>query len=153
MITFHSAGGELSPGRLVYRRDEYSFDFAPRSLGSRSIGIGTLQIGIDEDQRLVSVWGMCPYSTWREGRLTIPRLSSGAVVADGLADLPLGHTVPVDSGSRWPIVRDPNSGWICVGDHEVTKYDQFIEFASGCAVGLSGGELVGLWLHPDDENT
>ena len=102
-------------GNLVYRADEYSFDFEPAPLGAlTSVLINDLNLELDGDGRLVSVWGMCPYPTWKRTSLTLPSAENGEVFF--VSDLPLvrGVSVPVNKIGTWPVYVDLASGWVRV---------------------------------------
>jgi hypothetical protein len=151
MIRFRTVEAPPSEGCLVYRPDEYSFDFLPLPAGGRSIGIGDLQLGVDESGRVVSVWGLCPYPSWKAARLTDPPRMRAGLVADGIDRLRLGETMPVAAGHPWPVSHDSATGWICVGTPDPARYDRCVEFATGCVAALSGDSLVALWLQPEQE--
>lgn len=150
MIRFRAVEAPPTDGRLVYRPDEYSFDFLPRPVGGRSIGIADLQMGVDESGRVVSVWGLCPHPSWAVERLTEPRRVQAGLVADGVERLRLGQSKPLAVGLGWPVAHDSDTGWICVGVPDSSRYEQCVEFASGCIAALKDNTLVALWLHPED---
>jgi hypothetical protein len=151
MILFRAVEAPPSEGRLVYRPDEYSFDFLPLPVGGRSIGIGDLQLGVDESGRVVSVWGLCPYPSWKAARLTGPPRIRAGLVADGIDRLRLGESMPLEAVLRWPVSHDSSSGWVCVGAPDQALYDRCVEFATGCVAALAEDNLVALWLHPEHE--
>lgn len=52
-------GGKPISGQLVYRRSEQSLDVEPKpARGVASLLINDIQIEVDEDGRLIFVWGV-----------------------------------------------------------------------------------------------
>jgi hypothetical protein len=107
----------ISPGSLIYRAEEYSFDFepAPRDVFS-SVSINNLNLGVDHDGRLISVWGMCPHTVWTNTSLTAPVAGRGDVLIVSEFPLIRGVSVRVDENEPWPAYVDITSGWIQVAN-------------------------------------
>lgn len=137
-------------GRLVYRRDELSFDTEPREGGRGiSIAVNEVQLFVDDDSHVLYVSGYCPFQGWVQTLLAPPsHSSSGLVVVDlNPASVPSGMAFGVnDVTCRWPAYVNPQ-GWVCVGNPE-DKGDQAVEFAPSSVAVLKGDRLVALWLHP-----
>ncbi len=52
---------------LVYRAEDYSFDIEPLDgTGDASIMINDLQLEIDDEGRVIYVWGLCPLIKYEE---------------------------------------------------------------------------------------
>jgi len=139
--------GKPVPGRLVYSRSERSFDVEPRPERSVSSLLGNdVQIEIDEDGRLVYVWGLCPHESWKHVRLVPPAAKPGRLHYVGGSIVP-GVSKRLNSDRRWPVVYDPSSRWLRIGDDAVDG--EAIAFAPGAVALLREGQLIGLWLHAD----
>lgn len=133
-------------GQLIYRDHEYSFDVEPHPpRGVSSLLINDLQIEIDEDGRLIYVWGFCPRSLWVATTLTPPDVVNKCLkYIDG--KIVPGISRRINSGGQWVAFHDSLSGWLCFGDK--STHEKGIAFAPGAVAILKGGEIVALWLHP-----
>mgnify|MGYP000137796132 CR=1 FL=1 len=139
--------GKPVAGRLVYRRSEHSFDVEPRpERGVTSLLVNDVQIEIDEDGRLIYVWGLCPQESWRAARLDIPTEKPGRLQYVGGEVVP-GVSKRLNAGKRWTVGHDSSSQWLCIGD--ASAHGEKITFAPGATAVLKEDELVALWLHPD----
>ena len=131
---------------LMYRPEEYSFDVEPKpQSGGSSLLVNDLQLEVDDDGRIIYVWGLCPYHAWSEKSLNVPCARSGALMVDIPDDLVPGISIRI-TRERWPVAVDRRSGWVRLGSDEAG--DEAIEFAPGSIALLSDGRLVSLWLHP-----
>jgi len=136
----------IANAALVYRTDEYSFDVEPSRANFTSVLFNDLNIEIDCAGRAVSVWGLCPYTTWTAARVSPPEASFGDLFF--ISDKPLvgGVSLRVDS-QRWPVFVDRDSGWILL-DRGRTP-DIAVKLLSGIIMGIGeDGELAGIWLKP-----
>jgi hypothetical protein len=105
--------GQISNGTLVYRPSEYSFDVVPRPNNFTSVLINDLNLELDEQGRVVSIWGLCPYTTWKTATLNPPNAEFGDVFI--LLGAPLERGISLRSNrDRWPIFVDKVSGWVRV---------------------------------------
>jgi hypothetical protein len=72
--------GKPVSGRLVYRRSERGLDVEPRPNGGiSSLQINEVQIEVDEDGRLLYVWGYCPHESWDPAALAPPGSNTGTL--------------------------------------------------------------------------
>jgi hypothetical protein len=134
-------------GRLVYRRSERGFDVEPQpERGVTSLLVNDTQIEIDEDGRLIYVWGFCPHESWKSSALNAPGSKPGCLQYIGEAVVP-GVSRRLNAGQRWNISYDSSSQWLCIGDE--SAHDEMVVFAPGAVAALKESELVALWLHPD----
>jgi hypothetical protein len=139
--------GKPISGRLVYRRSERSLDVEPRpDRGVASLLVNDVQIEVDEDGRLIYVWGLCPHESWTPAKLDPPATRPGRLLYVDGAVVP-GVSKRLNADKRWPVGYDASSQWLCVGDESVQG--EMIAFAPGAIAALREGELTGLWLHPD----
>ncbi len=139
--------GRPVSGRLVYRRSERSLDLEPRPVkGVTSLLVNDVQIEVDEDGRLLYVWGLCPHESWATARLDAPTMKPGRLqFVNG--PLTPGVSKRLNQHGRWSVIYDEASKWLCIGDASVKA--EMIEFAPGALAMLNDGELTALWLHPD----
>lgn len=139
--------GKPVSGRLVYHRSERSLAMEPRPVrGVASLLVNDVQIEIDEDGRLIYVWGLCPHESWADVELNPPAAKPGRLQYVGDEVIP-GVSKRLNADKRWPIGHDASSKWLCIGDE--AAHSEMIAFAPGAIAALTGGELAGLWLHPD----
>jgi hypothetical protein len=139
--------GKPVSGRLVYRRFEHSFDVEPRpERGVASLLVNDVQIEIDEDGRLIYVWGLCPHESWKAATLDAPAAKPGRLqYVDG--EVVPGVSKRLNAGKRWAVGYDSSSQWLCIGAE--SAHGEMIAFAPGAVAVLGKDELVALWLHPD----
>lgn len=111
----------------LYRRIEYSFDMEPPpNRNFSSVLIDDLNIEVDNKWRVVSVWGVCPYTRWKDATLRSPSAEVGAVSVNSDTPIARGVSVPVNQNKYLPTLFDQCSGWIKI---EVKK-----EFGSAIRV-------------------
>jgi hypothetical protein len=139
--------GKPVSGRLVYRRSEHSLDVEPRpERGAASLLVNDVQIEIDEDGRLIYVWGLCPHESWKPSTLDVPASKPGRLQYVGGEVVP-GVSKRLNAGQRWNTSHDSSSQWLCIGDE--SAHGEMIAFAPGAVAVLKEAELVALWVHPD----
>ena len=139
--------GKPVSGRLIYRRSEHSLDVKPRpNKGIASLLVNDIQIEIDEDGRLIYVWGLCPHESWTAGKVDPTEAALGRLLYVGNTIVP-GVSKRLNADSRWSILHDPSNRWLCVGDQ--SSKGERIAFAPGAVAALSNGEITALWLRPD----
>jgi hypothetical protein len=139
--------GKPVSGRLVYRRSEHSLDVEPKpARGVTSLLVNDIQIEVDEDGRLVFVWGLCPQESWTTAKVQPPEASTGRLLFVGGTIVP-GVSKRLNAGKRWTVFHDPTTRWLCVG--EQSGEGELVAFAPGAVAKLNGGEMTALWLQPD----
>lgn len=139
--------GKPVSGRLVYRRTDRSFDVEPRpERGVAALLVNDVQIEIDEDGRVVYVWGLCPHESWKAATLGTPAAKPGRLQYVGGQVVP-GVSKRVNTDERWVVGHDASSRWLCIGDE--SAQGETIAFAPGAVAVLDGDDLVALWLRPD----
>lgn len=138
--------GRPVTGNLIYRASEQSFDVVPQpKTGIASLLVNDIQIDIDEDGRLLFVWGLCSRNSWTEMALTVPTATLGQLryIDDSIVP---GASKRINSNERWPVSYDPSSRFLCIGDN--VSSGEATVFAPGAIAILKTKELVALWLHP-----
>jgi hypothetical protein len=136
--------GTPATGRQVYRRSEHSLDVEPRPRrGVASLLVNDVQIEIDEDGRLIYVWGLCPHESWKAATLEAPEAEHGLLQYVGEEVVP-GVSMRLNR-TRWAVAHDSSSHWLCIGDDSARG--ESIAFAPDAVAVLSGDELVALWIH------
>jgi hypothetical protein len=143
-------------GRLIYRKNEYSFDFIAADWrfagGGAPLVIGTLQIEIDiYEHHLLFPRGLHPYTTWLAGDL--PLLSAKRCGVKALVEgvLQAGAGIEIAAVGEWKTVYDPRTRWICIHGNDAFYTHTDIEFAENVVAGLLEQKLVSLWLRPVNE--
>jgi len=145
--------GQPVAGKLIYRAADYAFDTepAPTTCGA-SFAVNELQLMLDdeEQQRVVSVEGYCPYPGWRPAVLRPPVARAGILRGAGEGRVAAGSAIGVNStNDRWPVLVDPAAGWVRVGKGDPDEDCEGVEFAPGAIAVLEEDRLRALWLHPD----
>lgn len=139
--------GQPVGGRLVYRRSECSLDVEPIPAGGvAALLVNDVQIEIDEDGRLIFVWGLCPRAAWITASLQPPGADAGRLQLVGGTVIP-GVSRRLNPVGRWAVFHDPGSRWLCIGRASGTG--DGVAFAPGAIAQVDGGELIALWLRPE----
>ena len=141
-----NAAAGMPSGALIYRADEYSFDTEPAAIGAfTSATIDYLSLELDSHGKIVSVWGLCPHNRWIGASLTVPMAEHGDIVL--VPDSPLVPGGSMGIGSKWPVLVDRSSGWVCVrGDPAAYTATNILP---GVIVELSRqGDIASVWLKP-----
>jgi hypothetical protein len=139
--------GTISKNVLVYREDEHSFDIVPRPDNFTSLLINDLNLELNEQGRVTSVWGLCPYTTWESAKLNPPAAKFGNVLY--VTESPLAPGVSIRlSRDRWPVFVDASSGWVHVDGG--SQAGSAIEILAGVVLEIDGPNgLYGIWLKPE----
>ena len=143
--------GETAPRfSLVYREEDYSFDIEPHDgNGFTSIMINDLQLEIDDEGKIIYIWGLCPLIKYEETNETPTNYESNSLVA--LLDKPPipGISHRLNENERWPIYINKKKGWVCIGNPKING-KQMIEFVPNCVATLENQEITAIWLKPKD---
>jgi hypothetical protein len=106
-----------------------------------------LNLEVDNDGRIVSVWGMCPHTRWQSASLTVPEASFGEVFVVPDAPLSRGVSVRVNREKYLPVQVDDASGWVRVGGQETPV--TAVKLLPGVIFELTEqGQISALWLRP-----
>lgn len=138
----------LSSVTLVYRPADHAFDVEPKPHGGgASLLVNDVQMEVDEDGRVLYVWGLCPQTSWNEQAIEPPQARKAMLIAELPDDFAPGMSMRLTK-QPWPVAVDRKSRWIHIGAG--LESDIAVEFAPGMIAALLRGELVGLWLRPRD---
>lgn len=133
---------------LVYREEDYSFDVEPHDgTGFTSIMINDLQLEIDEEGRIIYIWGLCPLIKYEQTN-EFPKnyISKNLVVILDKPPIP-GISYRLNERERWQIYINKKKGWICIGNPKING-KQMIEFVPNCIAVLENQEITAIWLKP-----
>jgi hypothetical protein len=136
--------------KLIYRADEFSFDIEPTPIGGfTSILVNDLNLEVDDAGRVISLWGLCPYTQWKRSSLISPVADVGkAAYVTSQVPLKRGVSMRINPRQRWSIFADPGSGWVCVRSGNTPDFAT--EIFSGIILETSeGGDLCSIWLRPE----
>ena len=113
-----------------------------------SVLVNELQLEVDEENRVLYAWGLCPSTMWRPTRaMPPPALQQVLEVVTEKQMIP-GVSLQVNQ-ERWPVAVNAERGWVCVGDAEAGGSGETpVEFAPGTIAVLAGDRLRAVWLHP-----
>lgn len=133
---------------LIYRANEYSFAVIPWPSNFTSVLINDLNLELDQQGRVIFVWGLCPYTAWKQATLEPPHADFGDVYF--VPDSPLEKAVSVRlKQPRWPIYVDNSSGWIHIDGGCPNRMNPVKVMAGVIIVINSKGDLCSIWLKPD----
>ncbi len=148
-MKFLTQKSETTPNfSLVYREEDYSFDIEPHDgSGFTSIMINDLLLEIDDEGKIIYVWGLCPLIEYEETNGIPKNYESNSLVA--LLDKPPipGISYRINEKERWLIYINKKKGWVCIGNPKVLG-EQSIEFVPNCVAVLDKQEIVSIWLKP-----
>lgn len=140
-------------GELSYRADELSWDFSRRESGSGtwSLEWGTLQIEVDDEGRLLFLWGYHPWQSWLvDGALRPPSFTPARVDVDAGAVIP-GTSLRLCSVDDLLTVADPANDTVRVGRRDLPRGEQAFEIADNTGLELDAeGSIAALWLRAAD---
>lgn len=142
---------------VIYDEDEYSFTTKPFESGSdfTSITIDTLQLEIDNEGKIVYVWGYYPLTQCKRTKTFPYRYEKKDLVAvlekppiPGVSISLIKNKRNSHVCDRWPIYINQERGWICIGNPDTTN-KKLIQFAPDSIAALDkNSELIAVWLHP-----
>jgi hypothetical protein len=142
---------QIDEGSLVYRAQDYAFGVEPLPRGAdSSLSVNTIDLWVDRsNNQLVYVDGYCPYQGWKRASLEPPSSRRAALRISGV-EFRRGVAEPLNSpDTYWGVQVDTETGWVCLGNARASAMTA-IEFARGCIAVLDDGNLVALWLHPNE---
>lgn len=139
---------KMNPGKLIYKKEENSFDFLPSKNADITLLLGYLYVGIDSEMMSVEqVWGFCPFESWYEQKLEYPRAFEGKLFLKEKLDPGMSYKMD----GKWTVKYDPESGWVCLGNDAISANDVAIEFAHNSIAVIADSMLKSLWLKPEFE--
>lgn len=129
---------------INYRKDEYSFDTLSPLESNSPLLINDLNLVISRDNRLLGVYGFCPYTSWKASCLGVPESRKHDLFVEESDLLESGVSYRINE-SEWTVHFDENLSFVCVGCPE--SEGTAIEFASGAILVLSPKkEALSLWI-------
>lgn len=133
---------------VYYQEDGHSFDVEPFVGGGfTSIVIDTLQLEIDDEGKILYVWGYCPLIDYKDIATFPKHYKSNSLIA--ILDKPPipGVSQSINKKELWPIFINKKEGWVCIGDPKL-EGKELIQFAPDCVAALVNQEMKAVWLHP-----
>jgi hypothetical protein len=140
----------ISNSALVYRPADYSLDTEPSYTGGfTSALINDLNLELDKNGKVVSVWGMCPATRWLEKPLVPPDAEHADIFLIPDSPLVRGVAVNLVGGAYLSTYVDWASGWVCVEGSGTPSMS--IEILPSVRVQIdSSGQFCALWLRPKE---
>jgi hypothetical protein len=133
---------------LTYDIEECSFDTEPTVQEINfDVVLNKLNLtAIDDDNKIVQVWGFCGYNEWIKSSYEIPERKRGTLKV--LDDLTSGVGSYSINGKDLPVYVNVQTGWLCIGNPE--KKGNAVEFIKNCVAVIDDDkEFVSLWLKPE----
>jgi hypothetical protein len=134
---------------LIYRPEDYSFAVTPVPDGSHtSVLFDDLNLELNAAGKVISIWGLCPHTRWKESVLIPPQAEFGEVIFVPDSPLARGISVQLNKEKYLTVLVDKTSGWIhVIGDGTVASN---IKILDGIIFGLTQqGNLCEIWLKPE----
>jgi hypothetical protein len=132
---------------LIYDIEECSFDTEPTVQEINfDVVLNKLNLtAIDDDNKIVQVWGFCGYNEWIKSSFNVPERKKGTLKV--LGDLISGIGSYSINKEDLPIYVNIETGWVCIGNPE--KKGNAVEFINNCVAVIDDSkEFVSLWLKP-----
>ncbi|MDO4720147.1 MAG: hypothetical protein Q4A78_05755 [Peptostreptococcaceae bacterium] len=131
-------------GCPYYTKEEYSFNFEPRLAASVSILVGDVHISFFYSKaRQIS--GYNPYLGWIKKDLTVPEAPQGVLRLEEEPD----EDERIEGSKTWKTFFDPKTGWVCIGNEDISMEMEAVEFATNTIAVISHGKLISIWVKPD----
>lgn len=135
--------------KLVYRGEDNSFDTEPlEENGHTSIMINNLQLEIDDEGRIIYVWGYCPLIHYIETEEFPYKYISKTLVSFLNKPITPGVSFRINEKEKWSIFINKKRGWICIGNPK-TLGAKMVEFLPNCIAALVNDEIISIWLKPE----
>lgn len=137
-------------GQLGYLAEDHSFTFRDEELpyAVTTLQVNTLQLWVNEEGRVLYVWGYCPLFRFQVTESSPPRSVQGQLFVKLDEEIVPGVSKQVNVETAWPLSINPNNGWVCLGDPSLQADFATVEFAQSCVAVLRDGTLASLWLRP-----
>lgn len=137
-------------GELVYRTEDFSFDIEPNPGGGfASLLVNDLQLEMDQNGAVFSVWGLCPHTSWIASKLTPPTTRRATVRPTEFGDEIVPGVGTRLVACRLPVHADSVSGWVRIGAEASSL--NCVELFGGVLLEITeDGEFASLWLRPQD---
>jgi hypothetical protein len=115
---------------------------------SESILVNNLQLGFDDEGRILEVWGYCANTLWKQRTLSRPVYGPGSLMGK-LDEVPVpGAAYRFTSSNEWPVWVDVDLGWVVLGAHDLQEPYEAVEFISDAVAIVRDGSLHAIWLRP-----
>jgi len=144
-------GQPQSKGKVLYKPNEYAFDFEPRiESGVTSLLVNDLQLEIDDEGRVLYPWGYCPHLSWQKTEDRVPHHLPGVLKVALDEEIIPGVSIQVTPEAGWPVYVNHETGWVHIGQREeLPPIADAIEFASDSVAAIVDGAIVAVWLRPE----
>lgn len=135
---------------LIYRPEDYAFDVIPTPEGGFASALfNDLNVEMNAEGRVISIWGLCPHTRWKEAVLTPPAARFGEVIFVPDGPLNRGVSVQLGGNENRSVFVDRTSGWVNVtgtGDPESS-----VKILPGVIFDIDDrGNLCSIWLRPNE---
>jgi len=137
-------------GRLVYRSQDYAFDFIPHQEVDTSLLFCNLSLDFDsETMQARQIWGLHPQFGWKQKKMSVPQAVPGGLFLKGSENfIKPGQIKRIVECGEWTSYIDQETGWIYFGEIEIPNTGETIEFAENIIVVVNDGKISAFWLRP-----
>jgi hypothetical protein len=134
-------------GHIIHNKENKSFDTIPKLNTDIILVVSYVNIGFDSETLIANqVWGFSPKESWIVKEIEEPMNSKNAVLK--LKEELEPGSWRLDRETQWRTYYNSKTGWLCIGDPEITMNDDCINFLQNAVSTLNQkGELKALWIH------
>jgi hypothetical protein len=136
-------------GTIFYRSEEFAFDTVPAPVSDcASVLLDDVNLELDGMGKVVSIWGLCPHTSWKKAMLSPPEAKAGEIIA--LYEQPLKPGISsriTPAGMHLDTYFDQKNGWVMIkrSDNVATS----VCIMPGVIIDLDAKEeLATLWIKP-----
>ena len=138
--------GTLARKSLFYDTGDFAFYVSPVADNFSSVLVNDINLEIDPNGVVISIWGLCPYMNWIDAVLGSPQAGAGEVRFVGDSPITRGVSIRLNR-ERWPTYVDRSNGWIYIAG--TAKPTQVVAIMTGVIIELDEQRnLCGIWLKP-----
>lgn len=140
--------GRYFSSKVIYRKEEYSFDTKPIVNTDLDLMVGNLFLSFDSKTMTAKqIWGYNPFNSWVRKKLLPPSSFLGELfLVETSIDPGISERIP--GSELWATYFDEESDWICIGDHSFHANDIAVNFLMNAIAVIYQNQLKALWIKP-----
>ena len=132
---------KLMVAHIIYDEESYSFDAqeSEKNKDFTSYLINDLNLAVNQQGVIVSVWGFSPHTQWIEKDIHPNKPTLGIIRIENESELTPGISKRINSSERWKVYVNNSRSWICIGDPDAQG--KFILFGKNLLANILNQEL------------
>lgn len=147
-VFFHVSNQKMSiPGKVSFDKESCCLGYPDGK--TIIVGFGVSYAGFEIDPKsheIVAISGLMPRSIWVSTKLKEPTKKEEATLVMESKGFILGPRQLIQANRRVDTYYDNKTGWCCIGEKRIRKYDECYQIMSNAIVVLRGEEVSGLWI-------